>query len=77
MLGTEGSPWAVSESRVSEGVCVDSRNRGAGQGTQQKGNPLLPLPGVIEVIHATPGSLTGIRRKGALTVVPVKGHSSM
>ena len=56
---------------------VDSRNRGARQGTQQKGNPLSRPLGVIEVIHATLGSLTAIRRKGVLTVVPLKGHSGM
>ena len=31
---------------------VESGNRGAGQGAQQKGNPLSPPLGVIEVIHA-------------------------
>ena len=31
---------------------VESENRGAGLGAQQKGNPLPPPLGVIEVIHA-------------------------
>ena len=31
---------------------VESGNRGAGQGAQQKGNRLSPPLGVIEVIHA-------------------------
>ena len=31
---------------------VESGNRGAGLGAQQKGNPLPPPLGVIEVIHA-------------------------
>ena len=31
---------------------VESKNRGAGLGAQQKGNPLPPPLGVIEVIHA-------------------------
>ena len=36
---------------------VDSGNRDAGQGSQQKRNPLPPLLGVIKVIHATPRSI--------------------
>ena len=52
---------------------VDSGDRGAGQRTQQRGNPLPPPFGVIEVIHAALGSLLVARRKGMLTVVPVEG----
>ena len=53
---------------------VDSRNRGIGQGAQQRGTP-LPLPlGVIEVIHVVPRS-TAVTRKGVLTVVPVENCS--
>ena len=33
---------------------VESEKRGAGLGAQQKGNPLPPPLGMIEVIHATP-----------------------
>ena len=47
---------------------VDAGNQGTGQGAQQRGNPLPPLLGVIEVIHAAPrGSV--IARRGVLTVV--------
>ena len=56
---------------------VNSGDRGAGLGTQQKGNPLPPPLGVIEVIHATLGSLTVARRKGVLTVVPMEGRSGI
>ena len=42
---------------------VDSGDRGAGTGTQQKGNPFPPPFGVIEVIHAALGSFTVARRK--------------
>ena len=49
---------------------VDSRNRGTGQGAQQRGNPLPPPLGVIEVIHTTPRG-TAIIRRGVLTVAPV------
>ena len=33
---------------------VELGNRGPGLGAQQKGNPVLPPLGVIEVIHALP-----------------------
>ena len=56
---------------------VDSGDRGAGQGIQLRGNPLPPLLGVIEVIHAAPGSLTIARRRGVLTIVPVEGCSGI
>ncbi|XP_023874302.1 uncharacterized protein LOC111986842 [Quercus suber] len=44
---------------------------GTGQDTQQRGNPLPLLLGVIEVIHATPRG-TAVTKKGVLTVVPVE-----
>ena len=47
---------------------VDPGNRGTGQGAQQRGNPLPPPLGVIEVIHAALRGLT-IARRGVLTVV--------
>ena len=53
---------------------VDSGNRGADHGAQQKGNPLPPPLGVIEVIHAAPRGLT-ITRRGVLTVAPVQNCS--
>ncbi|XP_023889796.1 uncharacterized protein LOC112001866 [Quercus suber] len=51
-----------------------------GQGAPQRGNPLPPLIGIIEVIHgfhAASGYLTAARRKGVLTVVLVEGSSSI
>ena len=54
---------------------VDSGNRGTGQGAQQRGNPLLPPLGVIEVIHATPRGTTVARRRGVLTVTLVENCS--
>jgi len=48
---------------------VDSRNRDAGHGAQQKGNLLPPPLGVIKVIHAAPRGAT-ITRRGVLTVAP-------
>ncbi|XP_050277887.1 uncharacterized protein LOC126719362 [Quercus robur] len=48
---------------------VDSGNRDASHGAQQKGNP-LPLPlGVIEVIHAAPRGAI-VNRRGVLAVAP-------
>lgn len=53
---------------------LDLGNRVAGQDAQQRGNPLPPPVGVIEVIHvALEGLITG-RRKGVLTVVPVESR---
>ena len=52
---------------------VDSGNRGAGQGAQQKGNPLPPPLGVIEVIHATLRSAATVR--SVLTVACAEGQS--
>ena len=42
---------------------LDSRDRVAGQDTRQRGSPLPPPVGVIEVIHATPEGLIAGRRK--------------
>ena len=53
---------------------VDSGNRVASHGAQQKGNP-LPLPlGVIEVIHAAPRSAATTRR-GVLIVTPKETYA--
>ena len=35
---------------------VEPRNRGPGLGAQQRGNLIPPPLGIIEVIHAVPGS---------------------
>ena len=48
---------------------VDSGIRDAGHGAQQKGNPLPPPLGVIELIHAASRGAT-ITRRGILTVAP-------
>ncbi|XP_023893338.1 uncharacterized protein LOC112005321 [Quercus suber] len=56
---------------------MDARNRGAGQGVPQRGNPLPPLLGVIDVIHIAPKGLTTARGKEVLTVVSVEGSSGM
>ena len=52
---------------------VDSGNRDAGQGAQQKGNPLPPPLGVIEVIHAASRSTATVRR--VLMVACAEGES--
>ncbi|XP_050291414.1 uncharacterized protein LOC126732539 [Quercus robur] len=52
---------------------VDSVDRDAGQGVQQKRNPLPPLLGVIEVIHAAPRDAA--TTKGVLTVACAEGKS--
>ena len=54
---------------------MDSGNQGASQGSQQRGNPLPPPLGVIEVIHATPRGATMTRRKCVLAIVPVEDCS--
>ena len=54
---------------------VDSGNRGTKQGAHQRENPLPPLLGVIEVIHAAPRGTAVTRRKGVLAVVPVEDCS--
>ena len=53
---------------------LDSRNKGTRQGAQQRGNPLPPPLGVIEVIHATPRSAV-VTKKGVFIVVPVENYS--
>ena len=52
---------------------MDSADRDAGQGVQQKRNPLPPPLGVIEVIHAAPRGTAAA--KGVLTVACTKGES--
>ena len=54
---------------------ADTGNRDARQGTQQRGNPLPPPLGVIQVIHAALRGTAMARTKGALTVVLVKNSS--
>ena len=53
---------------------VDSGNRGTGQGALQRGIPLPPPLGVIEVIHVAPRSTT-VTRKGVLTIEPIENYS--
>ncbi|XP_030922922.1 uncharacterized protein LOC115949785 [Quercus lobata] len=52
---------------------VDSADREADQGVQQKRNPLPPPLGVIEVIHTTPRGTAAA--KGVLTVACTEGES--
>ena len=42
---------------------VESGNRGPRLGAQQKGNPLSPPLGVIEVIHAVPRGMNTAKMK--------------
>ncbi|XP_050263973.1 uncharacterized protein LOC126708215 [Quercus robur] len=53
---------------------LDSGDRGVGQDTRQRGNPLPPPIGVIEVIHAALERLIAGRRKGVLIVVQVESY---
>ncbi|XP_050248545.1 uncharacterized protein LOC126695771 [Quercus robur] len=55
-------------------LMVDSGNRGTDQGVQQRGNPLPPHLGVIEVIHAILRGLI-IARRGVLTVVSMGNYA--
>ena len=56
---------------------LDSRDRVAGQDTRQRGSPLPPPVGVIEVIYVALEKHIAGRRKGVLTVVPVEGNSDV
>ncbi|XP_050264115.1 uncharacterized protein LOC126708368 [Quercus robur] len=56
---------------------LDSGDRVVGQDIRQRGNPLLPPVGIIEVIHVAPEKLIVGRRKGVLTVVPVEGNPGL
>lgn len=55
-------------------LMVDSENRGTDQDAQQRGNPLPPPLGVIEVIHVVLRGLI-IARKGVLTVVSMGNYA--
>ena len=52
---------------------VDSVNGDAGQGVQQKRNPLPPLLGVIEVIHAASRGMAAAKR--VMTMACTEGES--
>ena len=56
---------------------LDSGDRVVGQDTRQRGNPLPPPVGVIEVIHVAPKKLIAGRRKRVLIVVPVEGNPDL
>jgi len=56
---------------------LDSGDRVIGQDTRQRGNPLPPPVGIIEVIHVASEKLIVGRRKGVLIVVPVEGNLSL
>ncbi|XP_030948190.1 uncharacterized protein LOC115972151 [Quercus lobata] len=53
---------------------LDSGDKIVGQDVRQRGNPLPPPLGIIEVIHVVSEKLVVGRRKGVLTVVPVEGN---
>lgn len=53
---------------------VNLGDRGTGQAAQQRGNPLPPPLGVIEVIHVASRCTTSAKR-GVLTIVLVEGTS--
>ena len=72
--GVEGSPRAISQSWAFKVFHAGLGDKVMGQDTRQKGNPLPPPIGVIEVIHAAPEKLIAGRRKGVLTVAPVEGN---
>ena len=75
MLGIERSSRAASEMGYLMEFVVDSGNRGIKQGAQQRGNPLPPPLGLIEVSHATLRGTVVTRRKGMLVVVPTEDCS--
>lgn len=54
---------------------VDAGETDARQGTQQRGNPLPPPLGIIEVIHAHPRGFSGEQRNEVLTMTSA-GSSS-
>ena len=56
---------------------LDSGDRVVGQDTWQRGNPLPPPVGIIEIIHVAPEKLIVGRREGVLTVVPVEGNPGL
>ena len=56
---------------------LDSGDRVVGQDVRQRGNPLPPPVGIIEVIHVTPKKLIVGRRKEVLTVVLVEGNPGL
>ena len=76
MPGVRGSSRAIVEGGIFEGVCGGFRDKGAGQGTQQRGNPLPPPLGVIEVTPTTPRVAAVANRREVLTVAPVENCSS-
>ena len=47
---------------------MESGNRGAGLGAQQKGNPFPPPLGVIEVIHAVSRGMNTARMRVSVVV---------
>ena len=54
---------------------VDPKNQEVRQGAQPRGNPLPPLLGVIEVIHAALRGFHVSKRRGVLVVVSMEGST--
>ena len=59
-------------SRYFKEFILEPRGQETEQNARPQGNPLLPLLGVIEVIHAASKGTLVTQRKGVLTVVSVK-----
>nr|XP_023916282.1 uncharacterized protein LOC112027867 [Quercus suber] len=64
--------WQLARAGYLKEFVKDTEDRGAGQGALQRGNPLPPPLGIIEVIHAPPEKPASARRKGVLTVTPTE-----
>ncbi|XP_075665237.1 uncharacterized protein LOC142634874 [Castanea sativa] len=54
---------------------VATRNQETGQADRLRENPLPPLLGVIQVIHAVPKSAQAPRTRGILAVVPAESYA--
>nr|XP_023881003.1 uncharacterized protein LOC111993394 [Quercus suber] len=65
----------LAKARYLKEFVVGTGDQGTGQGAPQRGNPLPPLLGIIEVNHVPPRSIAVARKKGVLTVVLVEGSS--
>nr|XP_023887747.1 uncharacterized protein LOC111999864 [Quercus suber] len=67
----------LAKARHLKEFVIDAGDRGIGQDAPQRGNPLPPLLGIIEVIHAASKGLIAVGRKEVLTVVLVEGSSDV
>nr|XP_023922510.1 uncharacterized protein LOC112033960 [Quercus suber] len=65
----------LAKARYLKEFVVGMRDQRTGQGARQRGNPLPPPLGIIEVIHVPSRSIVVARKKGVMIVVPVQGSS--